>query len=89
MGKAIRMSEDEVVVSRRGRVATFDNDLLEDLESITEGEALDLTPYFDVVDKEDRQKVGAEIRKHWKAVYGGTDNLRIDFGNGRPQVRLK
>lgn len=81
------MRAEDVVVSRRGRTATFDKDLLEDLIDLQEGEALDLSPYFGEVTAQDRQKVGAEIRKHWRAVR--TDDPRIDFGGGRPQVRVK
>lgn len=88
MGKAIRIAVEDVVVSRRGRTAEYDSDLLEDLESLTSDEALDLGPYFGTPEsKEDRQKVGADIRKHWAAVR--TDKCRIDFGAGTPQVRVK
>ncbi len=88
MGKAIKIAAEDVVVSRRGRVAEYDPDLLEDLADLNMGEALDLTPYFgDVEDKTERQKVAAEIRKHWRKVR--TDDLRIDFGKNIPQVRVK
>lgn len=87
MGKAIKMDASEVVVSRRGRTAAFDADLLEDLSDLTVGEALDLSPYFGEVHGSDRQKVGQEIRKHWREVR--SDECRIDFGNGIPQVRVK
>jgi hypothetical protein len=96
MGKAIRITEDQVTVSRRGRTASFDSDLLEDLESLEVGEALDLSPYFEdevpTSDKEVKAKVGAEIRKHWKNVYGDKDDslrMRLDWGAGVPQVRIK
>lgn len=88
MGKAIKIAADEVVVSRRGRTASFDADLLEDLSDLQAGEALDLSPYFGTVeDKTERQKVAAEIRKHWRNVR--KDDLRIDFGGNVPQVRIK
>lgn len=88
MGKAVKISEDEVIVSRRGRTATFDPDLLEDLSDLSVGEALDLSPYFGEVEgTANRQKVAAEIRKHWKAVR--SDTPRIDFGKNIPQVRVK
>lgn len=88
MGKAIKIAASEVVVSKRGRTATFDADLLEDLTDLQVGEALNLTPYFgEVEDKVERQKVAAEIRKHWKSVR--KDDLRIDFGGNVPQVRVK
>lgn len=88
MGKAIVIDETEVIVSRRGRTAEFDQDLLEDLAALEAGSALDLTPYFgEVESKDDRQAVGAKIRKHWRAVRD--EKVRIDFGQNRPQVRVK
>ena len=90
MGKAIRIKADEVVVSRRGRTAVLDTDLVDDLKSLKRGEAMDLTPYFGVVNgTADRQKVGAEIRKHWTAAGRAAGTCRIDFGAGKPQVRIK
>jgi hypothetical protein len=88
MGKAIVIEESEVSVSRRGRTASFDPDLLDDLGSLKAGKAMDLSPYFgEVTEQTDKAKVGQVIRKHWKAVR--SDECRIDFGNGRPQVRVK
>lgn len=87
MGKAVVIDESEVQVSRRGRTASFDPDLLDDLGSLKAGKAMDLTPYFGTVEQEDRAKVGQTIRKHWRAVRN--DECRIDFGAGKPQVRVK
>lgn len=84
------IDESEVVVSRRGRTATFDQELLTALKSLKAGKALDLTEHMGgpFNDTTSRQKVAQEIRKHWKAT-GRSDTCRIDFGNGRPQVRVK
>lgn len=84
------IDESEVVVSRRGRTATYDQELLKALGSLKAGKALDVTEHMGGPFKEtaDRQRVAQEIRKHWKAT-GRADKCRIDFGAGRAQVRVK
>lgn len=82
------ISESEVVVSRRGRTATFDPEMQAAFKGLKKGQALDLTDHLGgPVDKDNRQKVAQEIRKNWRSVR--KDECRIDFGAGRPQVRVK
>lgn len=82
------IQESEVLVSRRGRTATFDTEMQTAFKSLKKGQALDLTDHMGgPVPKDQRQKVAQEIRKNWRSVRN--DDCRIDFGAGRPQVRVK
>lgn len=83
------IDESEVVVSRRGRVATFDPDMQAAFKSLQKGKAVDLTEHLGGpwTEQSDRQRVAQEIRKNWRSVR--TDECRIDFGKGRAQVRVK
>jgi hypothetical protein len=78
----------EVVVAPRGRKANLDADLTEAFRTLPIDKAVKLTGKFGSVAPEDRQKVGATIRKNWRAVR--TDNCRVNYGkDGVPQVAAK
>lgn len=84
------VSEDDVVVSPRGRKAVTNPILTEAFAALTEGQALNLEPVLGTsMDKTERQKMGTVIRNNWKAVR--SDQPRIDFHpvTGAPQVRIK
>lgn len=84
------VSEDDVMVSPRGRKAVTDPVLTEAFAALTEGQALNLEPVLGAShDKAERAKMGTIIRNNWKHVRG--DKPRIDFHpvSGAPQVRIK
>lgn len=85
------VSEDDVVVSPRGRKAETNPVLVEAFQSLKPGQALNLAPIFgEVTGSKERQAVGSTIRKNWK-VARPDDKCRIDYHpqTGAPQVRLK
>lgn len=80
------ISADEVETSRRGRVATYDENLLDLLSKVKPGQAVRLEGTYGQVEKADRQKIGADIRKHWAEVHD--TKPRVDFSpEGVPQVQ--
>lgn len=82
------VSVADVPVAPRGRKAEFDVDLTNAFERLKEGQALNLSPKFGQVPKDDRPRIGQMIRKNWRSVRD--DDCRIDFGpDGTPFVRAK
>jgi hypothetical protein len=78
----------EVQVAPRGRKAVLDSDLTTAFASLPEGKAIRLASKFGSVAADDRQKVGATIRKNWRAVR--TDSCRVNYGtDGVPQVAAR
>jgi hypothetical protein len=85
------VSEDDVVVSPRGRKTETDPVLMEAFQSLQPGQALNLAPIFGAVEgSKARQAVGSTIRKNWKAARPD-DKCRIDYHptTGAPQVRIR
>lgn len=63
---------DEVKTLPRGRKATFNAELVKVLGQIKNGTFGVLDTEFKSVPVDDRQKVSAEIRKHWAQAHPGT-----------------
>ena len=84
------ISADEVEVAPRGRSVETNPDLIAAFANLKPGQAVRLEGLFGTVAKDDQPKIGALIRKNWKAARGGADKCRIDFGtSGVPQVQVK
>ncbi len=89
MGKAIKMKEADVVVPTRGRPVQIDTELVSDLNLLVNGKAemLDLSPYF--TNGETNVKASGQIHKHFNHMKVEGKKIRLDFAQGRIQVRIR
>lgn len=83
------ISPDEVVKSRRGRRAVTNDELLKFLGSIEPGKVGIVGQFGAAVDPEMRNKVGSEIRKHWKLVHDTKPQIDWNPQSNLPQVGHK
>lgn len=82
------ISASEVTTLPRGRKPVLNEKVLAALKPLVQKPTgILLVDEFGAVEQEDRQKVSAEIRKHWKHLSNGASKVRIRYSTeGYPQV---
>lgn len=85
----VLIDPSEVVKSRRGRRANTNQELLDFLGSIPEGKVAVIGSFGEASDPEMRNKIGSEIRKHWRMVHSTKPQIDWNPNTNLPQVGHK
>lgn len=86
------ISPEEVTTLPRGRKPNLNPKVTAVLEQLSDNpeKVLVVDDLWGKVSTDDRARVRAEIRKHWKALTGGESGIRVRYSpEGFPQVDIK
>lgn len=70
---------DQPVIKRRGRAQEFDPKLLANLKKMKPGQWAVFDEFGTVETQKEQSKIGAQVRSHFREVYGENSDLRVSI----------